>query len=297
MMGSRPDFLDSPFFVMEEDNWHLLPGAPEEVVKEFNEYMKDINKVEEPEWVWALVGNVKEEREYGENHEIKKGTKQFSGGTKVYLSCSHWGDGYEQVNVIGKPRHSWDYIQIIMPRKFIENFRMQKIYKPAVLAKMKSDKGWGGFWDNTQKSRLDIMGYLHFLAPDEFEKEKEKVLIDGIMYSDVKDYCLKYCENKYSAKIDDLEAFLTDERLIDLAKNINKRFSTNINTDPKFYRNLDIICTHIIERQFRYDDYYFYQDFYDIYEKILKEGNKKKEPTKFKKLSRKEKKKRKKRRK
>ncbi len=42
MMGARPDFIDSPFFVMEEDNWHLLPGAPEEVIKEFNEYMKDM---------------------------------------------------------------------------------------------------------------------------------------------------------------------------------------------------------------------------------------------------------------
>jgi len=39
MIGARPDFLDSPYFVMEEDNWHLKPGAPAEIVKEFNEYM------------------------------------------------------------------------------------------------------------------------------------------------------------------------------------------------------------------------------------------------------------------
>ena len=35
----RPEFLDSPYFVPEVDNWHLKPGAPEEVVKEFEEYM------------------------------------------------------------------------------------------------------------------------------------------------------------------------------------------------------------------------------------------------------------------
>jgi hypothetical protein len=43
MIGSRPLFLDSPYFVMEEDNWHLKTGAPEEVVKEFNQFMKELN--------------------------------------------------------------------------------------------------------------------------------------------------------------------------------------------------------------------------------------------------------------
>lgn len=41
MTTERPKFFDSPYFVMEEDNWHLKDGAPEDVVKEFNEYMKE----------------------------------------------------------------------------------------------------------------------------------------------------------------------------------------------------------------------------------------------------------------
>ena len=41
MIGPQPKFFDSPFFVMEEDNWHLLPGAPKEVIDEFKEYMQD----------------------------------------------------------------------------------------------------------------------------------------------------------------------------------------------------------------------------------------------------------------
>lgn len=229
---------------------------------------------ENKEWVWSLVGNIKEEREYGENHEIRKGTKQFSGGTKVYLSCSHWGDGYEQVNVIGKPRHSWDYIQIIMPRKFIENFRMQKVFKPAVLALMKSDKGWGGFWDNTQKSRLDIIGYLHFLAPEEFVKEKEKVLTDGIMYSDVKDYCSKYCQNKYGRNIEELN----EVNFNSFIKDINKNLGTKISTIQKLSINLDMIYTQIMERQFIYDNecyvYEFYGNYKEIPEEVNKESNK-----------------------
>lgn len=40
MIGVRPKFMSSPYFVGESDNWHLLPGAPANVVKEFNEFME-----------------------------------------------------------------------------------------------------------------------------------------------------------------------------------------------------------------------------------------------------------------
>ena len=41
-----PKFIDSPYFVMEMDNWHLKDGAPAEVVREFNEYMEDLSESE-----------------------------------------------------------------------------------------------------------------------------------------------------------------------------------------------------------------------------------------------------------
>lgn len=40
----KPRFIDSPYFVMEMDNWHLKEGAPEEVKKEFEQYMKDYDE-------------------------------------------------------------------------------------------------------------------------------------------------------------------------------------------------------------------------------------------------------------
>lgn len=46
-MKTRPNFLDSEYFVMEVDNWHLKEGAPEEVVKEFEEWMKAKDLIEE----------------------------------------------------------------------------------------------------------------------------------------------------------------------------------------------------------------------------------------------------------
>ena len=51
MIGARPDFMDSPYFVCEVDNWHLLPGAPESVVKEFEEYMRaDKELIDKKSW-------------------------------------------------------------------------------------------------------------------------------------------------------------------------------------------------------------------------------------------------------
>lgn len=35
--------LNSKYLVMEPENWHLLPGAPDDIKKEFDEYMRTIN--------------------------------------------------------------------------------------------------------------------------------------------------------------------------------------------------------------------------------------------------------------
>lgn len=43
----RPNFIDSPYFVAEEDNWHLKPNAPAEVVAEFEEWMKQQEEAEQ----------------------------------------------------------------------------------------------------------------------------------------------------------------------------------------------------------------------------------------------------------
>ena len=40
MSQSLPSFWNSPYFVPEPDNWHLKKDAPEELKKEFEEYMK-----------------------------------------------------------------------------------------------------------------------------------------------------------------------------------------------------------------------------------------------------------------
>lgn len=127
-------------------------------------------------WCWCLVGNIVKEHEYGEEHEIRYGTKQFSYRTKVYLAPIQWGDGYENVIVIGLPRHGYKIIEIVTKSKYIENFRMQKVYKPAILKRMCLSKyRW---WGDTESDRRDIIEYLETRAPDEAERQK-KLLAEG----------------------------------------------------------------------------------------------------------------------
>lgn len=40
MSVEKPNFVDSPYFVPETDNWHLKDGAPKEIQEEFEEFMR-----------------------------------------------------------------------------------------------------------------------------------------------------------------------------------------------------------------------------------------------------------------
>lgn len=47
MSVMRPKFVDSPYFVPEEDNWHLKDGAPGDIKAEFEQFMSEYKKHEE----------------------------------------------------------------------------------------------------------------------------------------------------------------------------------------------------------------------------------------------------------
>lgn len=46
-MIMMPNFFDSPYFVPEVDNWHLKDDAPEELKKEFEEWIKQQKELED----------------------------------------------------------------------------------------------------------------------------------------------------------------------------------------------------------------------------------------------------------
>lgn len=90
----------------------------------------------EGEFLWCIVGNIIEKHYFGENKEIKKGTKHFRPGAKVYCIPEFGGMAHESIRVIGRPRGSSSFINIVIPTKRIKNFRLQKVYSNSLFEKI-----------------------------------------------------------------------------------------------------------------------------------------------------------------
>ncbi len=101
---------------------------------------------ESPNSIWCVVANVVDEHPHGENKELKRGTKHFSPGSKVYCYPPLWGDGYEKIKVIGHHRHSRQLVEMVTRSKWLTNWRVKKVYSPFVVERMKEH------WDNTDES-------------------------------------------------------------------------------------------------------------------------------------------------
>ena len=107
---------------------------------------------------WCLVGNIVDSHALGEEQEFRRGTKHFQPGAKVYVAPIQWGDGGEKRAVIGVPRHTKQYVEIIIPGKYITNYRLKWVCSPAVLKKMEeSSFSW---WNDTEKDRETITQYV-----------------------------------------------------------------------------------------------------------------------------------------
>lgn len=109
---------------------HIFKKAPSESYEETSDF------------IWCLVGNAVEEREYGEEKEIKSGTKHFRPGAKLYCFPPLWGDGYEKIKVIGLPRKSKRRITVVMKSDLINNWRKQKVYDQFIIDTMIENRGW-----------------------------------------------------------------------------------------------------------------------------------------------------------
>ena len=68
----------------------------------------------EREFEYCMVGNIVEQRYFGQAKEIRQGTKHFRGGAKVYIFPEYGGMGHENIRVIGLPRKRYKTINIII---------------------------------------------------------------------------------------------------------------------------------------------------------------------------------------
>ncbi|WP_330334198.1 hypothetical protein OHS33_33640 [Streptomyces sp. NBC_00536] len=88
----------------------------------------------QPEPVWLVAANVVWWRRYGAGgQQLRRGTKSFRGGAKVYVMDSHWGPGSEQSTVIGRERNTGRWIVIDMATRNLHSFRPRYVHTPRVL--------------------------------------------------------------------------------------------------------------------------------------------------------------------
>lgn len=103
--------------------------------------------------VWCLAGNVVASRPFGHGGaETRHGTRLFKPNAKVYLAAiSHaWlvlapgGERWETIHVVGRHRKSVDWIHCIVRSDLVANWRVELVYQPGALARLKKER-WAGF--------------------------------------------------------------------------------------------------------------------------------------------------------
>ncbi len=115
----------------------------------------------QPECNWCLVGNIVDQHPFGTEQEIRRGSKHFSAGTKVYCLPAQWGDGYEKVVAVGIERHSRRLITVVMPSEQITNWRATVVYKPAVLKRLR--RGFEHF-NHQWRTEREVKEYADYLT-------------------------------------------------------------------------------------------------------------------------------------
>ena len=117
---------------------------------------------------WCLVGNIVAERKCGiGGKEIRRGTKHFSAGAKVFCLPARWGDGYDRIVVIGRHRGSRRFVTMIISADWVTNWRAKAVYDPAALALLATiDKEGRPGW----KSKEEVEEYVESLKRRELKQ-------------------------------------------------------------------------------------------------------------------------------
>lgn len=111
-------------------------------------------------WRFCAVGNIKAQHE-GEDGQIFYGTKNFSGGTKVYIYDKTWGLNEGKITVVGRSRFGRYAIESV-DINLIENVRLQRVFKPGVLEMMDRLEAMEGcIWRcRTSKDRKEVTAFV-----------------------------------------------------------------------------------------------------------------------------------------
>ena len=129
--------------------------------------------MEDKEWRFCVVGNIVKQHQ-GEDGNAYYGTKQFVGGTKVYIADYHTNWIERTVSVIGLNRfHRFEMERISID--LIENVRVQTVFKPKVLQIMRGSAIIDGYhWrGRTAEDRRTVEAYVKEWEADKAKRQNE----------------------------------------------------------------------------------------------------------------------------
>lgn len=98
--------------------------------------------------IWCPVANMKAERPYGPGGaEMKRGSKHFAPGAKLYCDRGGIGGWYDQIQVVGHHRASHRYVTMIVSSSWLTNWRVELAYSPYVI------RAFWPRWDGTAEGK------------------------------------------------------------------------------------------------------------------------------------------------
>ncbi len=110
-------------------------------------------------WKYCVVGNIVKTH-IDDNGILRYGTSAYTGGTKVYLCGKYWNDSFDTITVIGLNRNGRKYRVSDVKIELIENVRLQKTFKKAVLDIMDNFEFFDCWWHRSKEDKEDAMRFI-----------------------------------------------------------------------------------------------------------------------------------------
>ncbi len=110
-------------------------------------------------WRFCVSGNIVKSH-FGEDGVTYYGTKEYTGGTKVYIDGKNWAEGMQNINVIGLNKFKRFELARV-DTKLIENVRFQTVHNPIVLRiidYLACIEGWN-WWERTAQDKREAKAF------------------------------------------------------------------------------------------------------------------------------------------
>ena len=110
------------------------------------------------QWKYCVAGNILKTR-VDEQFRYRNGTAAFRGGAKVYLNGRYCFFEQDKIDVLGLTRGHRFQVITLSPL-VIENVRLQRVYKPRVLAIMNDPEFRHSWWHDTEEDKKDAERFV-----------------------------------------------------------------------------------------------------------------------------------------